>query len=81
MAARAADVPAFAILLGQSCFSQEAKAGHIRRFGNIPALIKSHASGSNPIGVIRNSKFVILTLCPMLHALCPSRSTLLCPRD
>ena len=31
-------------------FPQEAKAGHIRRFGNIPAL-KPHLCGSNPIGV------------------------------
>jgi hypothetical protein len=49
MAARAADVPAFADLLEQTCLVEPAKAGHIRRFGNIPAL--KTRRGANPIGV------------------------------
>jgi hypothetical protein len=35
MAARAADVPAFAVFLGKNYEVYQVKADHIRRFGNI----------------------------------------------
>jgi hypothetical protein len=50
IAARAADVPAFAGLLGHSCLLMKAKAGHIRRFGNMPAL-KFYLCGAKQIVV------------------------------